>query len=134
MVTKSLSGTKNLLGAISVLAFSPEPLSLYAVAKSLGISNGTAKRILDALQDAGHITRLNNGKYTVTPDYVYVYDGVAIYKHSDKEYLMIMPDYDDLTDDEIYQKFIEIRHQLPASVRLWINMEPRKFSQAYQQQ
>lgn len=127
MVNKSVNGTKNLIGAIGFLAFSREPLSLYAIAKTLGISKSSAKRVLDALVEAGHVIRLADGRYTVNPDYVYVYDGVAIYKYSDGEYLMIMPDYDDLSDEELARKFIEVRRRLPASVRLWIDMEPSRY-------
>ena len=128
MVNKSVTGTKNLIGAIGFLAFSPEPMSLYAIAKILGISKSSAKRILDALVEAGHVIRLDDGRYVVNPDYVYVYDGVAIYKYEKGNYIMIMPEYDNMSDEEIAQKFLEVKKQLPASVRLWIDMEPVRYS------
>lgn len=128
MVNKSVTGTKNLIGAIGFLAFSPEPMSLYAIAKILGISKSSAKRILDALVEAGHVIRLDDGRYVVNPDYVYVYDGVAIYKYEKGNYIMIMPEYDSMSDEEIAQKFLEVKKQLPASVRLWIDMEPVRYS------
>lgn len=121
---KSISGARNIIGVITLLAFSPEALSIYSISKALGLSRGTVKRVIDALLEARHIVRVDDNKYTVNPDYIYVYDGVAIYKYSDEFYMMLLPGYDDLSDEALFKKFTEIKNSLPASVRLWIDMEP----------
>lgn len=127
MVSKSFNGTRNVIGIIGILSFSTEPMSLYAIARALGLSRSSVKRALDTLVEAGHILRLEDGRYTVNPEYVYVYDGVALYKYSKDSYLMIMPDYDDLSDEEVVRKVLEAKKRLPASVRLWIDMEPTQY-------
>jgi len=106
------------------LAFSPEPMTLYQISRKTGIAKSSVKYTLDLLLSEGHVVKLEDGRYVVNPDYVYVYDGVAIYRFSDTHYLLIMPDYDDLSEEEIAKKITNVMRRLPASVRLWIEMFP----------
>ena len=127
MESKSFNGARNIISIVYLLAHSPVPLTLYQIAKYLGLSRSSVKSALDLLLSEGHVIKTDDGRYTVSPDYVYVYNGVAIYKATPDHYLILMPDYGDMSDEELVKTLLEIKKNLPASVRLWIEMPPRKF-------